>query len=222
MLALLLALFTPGNQICRITFGPFNHSSGLAQNGDPYQCKDSNPISVVLEGPHRSVGKTFDPSVAKAKALKTPLLQSCTRRATRSLRGRKMQAASLAVTGKCQPSMVDRWPISDFETRDTYSIIFSALNLQRISLAVIADKLLAELKHCAMQKKAKQARFWCQVEVTVLEVEMADDCVSTSALRCFDSYFEFPQNPFHNLLRSQYRVWKMGSLSRRTNCDDQA
>ena len=73
MLALLLALFTPGNQICRITFGPFNHSSGLAQNGDPYQCKDSNPISVVLEGPHRSVGKkTFDPSVAKAEALKTP------------------------------------------------------------------------------------------------------------------------------------------------------
>ena len=159
MLALLLALFTPGNQICRITFGPFNHPSGLAQNGDPYQCKDSNPISVVLEGPHRSVGKTFDPSVAKAKALKTPLLQSCTRRATRSLRGRKMQAASLAVTGKCQPSMVDRWPIPDFETRDTYSIIFSAPNLQTISLAVIADKLLAELKHCAMQKKPNRLDF---------------------------------------------------------------
>ena len=84
----------------------------------------------------------------------------------------------------------------DFETRDTYSIIFSALNLQRISLAVIADTLLAELKHCAMQKKGKKARFWCQVEVTVLEVEMADDCVSTSALRCFGLSFEFPQNLF--------------------------
>ena len=42
---------------------------------------------------------------------------------------------------------------------------------------------------------AVKARFRCQVEVTVLEVEMADDCVSTSALRCFGSSFRFPQNP---------------------------
>ena len=34
-----------------------------------------------------------------------------------------------------------------------------------------------------------------QVEVTVLEVEMADDCVSTSALRCFSSSNDNPQIP---------------------------
>ena len=38
-----------------------------------------------------------------------------------------------------------------------------------------------------------------QVEVTVLEVEMADDCVSTSALRCFGSSNDkthLPSKPF--------------------------
>ena len=34
-----------------------------------------------------------------------------------------------------------------------------------------------------------------QVEVTVLEVEMADDCVSTSALRCFGTSNDNPQIP---------------------------
>ena len=34
-----------------------------------------------------------------------------------------------------------------------------------------------------------------QVEVTVLEVEMADDCVSTSALRCFGSSNDKTQIP---------------------------
>ena len=46
----------------RVFFVYQPHTPGLAQNGDrSYQCKDSNPIFVVLEGPHRSVGKTRNP-----------------------------------------------------------------------------------------------------------------------------------------------------------------
>ena len=98
------------------SFFVYPHTPGLAQNGDrSYQCKDSNPIFVVLEGPHRSVGRTRNPMHLKRRTPKSYLSQSCTRRATRILQRRRMPAGSHGVTGKFLPCMVGRWPI-DLET----------------------------------------------------------------------------------------------------------
>ena len=65
------------------------------------------------------------------------------------------------------------------------------LVLRVCNINIIADNFFAKLNFVGLfvglaPRQARQKSLtWCQVEVTVLEVEMADDCVSTSALRCF-------------------------------------